>query len=421
MSGFVEFHFDILTDMAKLKRTLGLAECVFFGVGSILGAGIYTLIGKVAGWSGNMIWLAFLIASFTALCTAFSYAELTSIYPKAGGEYVYAKKAFGQKTGIFLGSIISLNGIVSGATVSIGFAGYLNELAGLPVLLASLGIILLIFFVNVSGIRQSSVINIIFTVIEAGGLFLVIYAAFSSIGDVNYLELPERGLHGLFTAAALAYFAYIGFEDIVKLSEETKTPEKTIPRALFITSAIVIVIYTLIALASVSAIPAAELGKSESPLAEVVGKSMGKTGIIVISIIALFSTSNTILSNMIGSSRVLLDMGKENRFLRKLAHVSSKRKTPVAALVFILVVMIAFALIGDIEIIARIATIFIFITFILVNLAAIVLRKKEKDTERPYRMPFNLGNMPLFSILGIILTLFLLAYNVYSLATGETI
>ena len=110
--------------MAELNRTLNLSQCVFFGVGSILGAGIYTLLGKVAGWAGNMTWVSFLIASVTAFCTALSYAELSSAMPKAGGEYVFAKKSFGKTVGMLLGWIISLNGIISGATVSLGFAGY---------------------------------------------------------------------------------------------------------------------------------------------------------------------------------------------------------------------------------------------------------------------------------------------------------
>src|SRR5687768_14056172 len=117
--------------MAELKRTLGLGQCIFFGVGSILGAGIYTIVGKVAGWSGNMVWLSFILASVTAFFTVFSYAELSAAFPRTGGEYEYAKKAFGKNMGIILGFIISLNGIISGATVSVGFAGYFTEL--LPV------------------------------------------------------------------------------------------------------------------------------------------------------------------------------------------------------------------------------------------------------------------------------------------------
>jgi basic amino acid/polyamine antiporter, APA family len=405
--------------MPELKRTLGLAECVFFGVGSILGAGIYTLIGKVAGWSGNMIWLSFLVASIAALCTAFSYAELSAMYPKTGGEYVYAKKAFGNKTGIFLGIIISLNGIISGATVSIGFAGYMNELTGLNILFASLGILALIYIVNVSGIRESSTVNIIFTIIEIGGLIFVIIAAAPSFGKVSFAEAPPGGMNAILVAAALAFFAYIGFEDIVKLAEETNQPEKNIPRALFIATIIVIVTYLIVSLCAVSAIPFDELSEKKSPLADIVDLSYGKTGVIIISIIALFSTSNTILSNMLGSSRVLLNMSREIKLLKRFSGVSKKKSTPVMILSIILLFMCSFALIGDIEIVARIATVFIFITFIIVNLSVIVLRKREKNIERPYRIPFNFRNTPLLSVTGIIMTLVLLGYTLYALLNSE--
>ncbi len=401
--------------MPGLKRTLTVGQCVFFGVGSILGAGIYTIIGKVAGWSGHMLWLSFILAAVTALFTSFSYAELSAAFPRAGGEYEYAKKAFGKKMGVVLGLIISLNGIISGATVSVGFAGYFSDLFGTGVLLAALGIILLIFLVNISGIRQSSTINIIFTLIEAGGLFFVIYAAFSQPSDADYLQVPEKGWNGFFAGAALAFYAFIGFEEIVKLAEETKDPVKNIPRALFIACIIVLFMYTAVTLAAVTAIPPEQLAASESPLAEIVKSSYGRTGAVVISAIALFSTSNTILSNMLGSSRVLLHMGKESRALEKLSYVSAKRKTPVAALVLILIIMSAFALIGKIETIAMIANLFIFTTFILVNLAVLVLRKKSSRMKRPFRIPGEIGGYPVLPVLGILFTLLLLFYNIYGL------
>lgn len=401
--------------MAELKRTLGLTECIFFGVGSILGAGIYTLIGKVAGLSGNFIWLSFLIAAVSALFTAFSYAELSAAFPKAGGEYEYAKKAFGKTTGVFLGITISLNGIISGATVAIGFAGYLSGLTGLSLLLSAMGIIVLVFGVNAIGIRGSSIVNILFTIIEVGGLFFVIYAAWPYLGEVNYVEPPTEGYNGILAASALAFFAYIGFEEIVKLAEETDAPEKNIPRALFIASAIVMVIYALVAVSAVSVIPYQELGRSSSPLADIIGKDYGKTGVILISVIALFATSNTILSNMLGSSRVLLNISKETKALKLFSYVSPKRKAPLAALVLILLLMVAFALIGNIEIIARIATVFIFVTFIVVNLSVIVLRVRQKEIPRPYRIPLNIKNIPVISVLGILTTLVLLGYTIYSL------
>ncbi len=404
--------------MSKLKRTLGLTEAVFFGTGSILGAGIYAIVGKVAGFSGNMIWLSFAIASITALMSAFSYAELSSMFPSAGGEYVYAKNAFNKKMAIALGLIISVNGIISGATVSIGFAGYFSQLLEINLFIAALGIIALVWLVNVSGIRQSSVVNIIFTIIEFGGLVLVVYTAIPYLGKVNYLEMPPGGFNHILLGAALSYFAYIGFEEIVKLSEETKSPEKNIPKALFVASSIVMIVYLVVAVCAVSAIPWGELGKSKHPLSDIVNNELGRTGVIVISVIALFSTTNTILSNMMGSSRVLLHLGKENSKLKWLSVVSRKRKTPVFALILVAGIMIAFAAIGKLEIVALIANLFIFITFLFVNTSVIVLRKKQPGTERPYKVPMNIRNIPVPCVLGVLLTLLLLGYSVYGLAVS---
>jgi basic amino acid/polyamine antiporter, APA family len=401
--------------MANLKRSLSLTECVFFGVGSILGAGIYTLIGKVAGLSGNLIWISFLIASIAAICTAFSYAELSAAFPKAGGEFVYAKKAFGKKIGVLLGLLISFNGIVGGATVSIGFAGYLKEIAGVNILIGSLAIITFIFFVNVSGIRESSIMNMIFTILEAVGLLLVIATALPSIGEINYTESPSGGINDIFAASALAFFAYMGFEDIVKLAEETKRPEKNIPRALFISCLIVIFIYSLIAICAVSVVPYQELEKSESPLADVIGKNIGNSGILIISFIALFATSNTVLSNMLGSSRILFHMSKETKSLKLFSFISPNRRTPVYSLILIFFITCCFALIGKIEVIARITTISVFITFIIVNLSVIFLRFREITISRPYRIPLNIRNIPIISVFGILITFVLLGYNIFSL------
>ncbi len=404
--------------MGELKRTLGVAEVIFFGTGSILGAGIYAIVGKVAGYGGNMMWLSFLISAFTALMTAFSYAELVSIFPRAGGEYVYLKQAMNKKMAIVTGLLISANGIVSGATVSLAFAGYLSQLLEVPIFMGASGVILIIWLVNVAGIKQSSVVNIIFTSIEFIGLLMVIYVGIRHIGEVNLFEMPEQGFTGLMIGASLSYFAYVGFEDIVKLSEETKKPEKKIPIALFASSAIVATVYILVAICSVSVLSWQELDKTDHPLSDVVETHMGITGLTIVAFIALFSTSNTILSNMMGSSRVLREMGEESRKLKWLAFVSPKRQIPFTALVFIGLLMIAFAAIGKLETVAFFANFFVLLTFLLVNIAVIILRKKCQDVERPFRIPFNFRNIPLTAVIGIAFTLLLVGYNVYALITG---
>lgn len=404
--------------MTQLKRSLNLWQCIFFGVGSILGAGIYALIGVVAGWANNMLWLAFVLASFTAFFTAFSYAELSAAFPKAGGEYEYAKHAYGKKTGVVLGFLISANGIVAGATVAIGFAGYLARLLPVPLLAGALGILLLILVINAYGIQQSSSVNVVCTLVEASGLILVVYAAFPSLHQTDFLALPERGMHGVLIASALCFFAYTGFQDIVKLAEETRSPQKTIPKALFIANSVVVVIYVVVAFCATGAVAWQDLSRSGSPLAQIVNGRFGAPGVTAIAVIALFSTSNTILSSMLGSSRVLLNISQESKHLHRLAYIAPRHQTPVFTLLAVFIMMGLFALIGKIEVVALIANLLIYITFLLVNLAVIVLRFKQPALERPYRIPGRIGRLPLFPVLGIGLVLVLMAYAVYALFTA---
>ncbi len=403
--------------MPTLHRSLGLGHVIFFGVGSILGAGIYTLIGKVAGEAGNLTWLAFLIASFTAFLTAFSYAELSAAFPRSGGEYVYAQKAFGQRAGTGVGLLIALNGIISAAAVSLGFAGYFVELVHLPLLPVALGIIGLLLGVNILGIQGSSTVNIVLTAVEILGLVAVGIAAFPHVGKVDLLALPDGNVNGLFFAAALSFFAYMGFEDIVKLAEETRTPERNIPRALFIANGIVLLIYTGLAVLVVGAMPWEELAEESAPLAAIVESTWGRPGVVMIGVAALFSTSNTLLTNLLGSSRVLSYMGREIVGMRWLGTVS-ERKTPVHALVFIALIVCALALIGDIAIVARIATVSIFLTFILVNLSAIMLRLRQPDLSRPYSMPLHIGRVPVIPVLAILLTLVLMGFTIAALVSA---
>lgn len=400
--------------MASLDRSLGLGQVIFFGVGSILGAGIYTLIGKVAGHAGNLTWLAFIIASFTALLTAFSYAELSAAYPRSGGEYVYVKHAFGQRLGTFIGLVIASNGIISAATVSLGFAGYFTQLIQFPIWPIAIGILVLLFAVNAIGIQASSNVNMVLTGVEILGLVVVGVAAFPQLGTVDLLQSAGKGMDGLFFAAVLSFFAYVGFEDIVKLAGETRDAQRNIPRALFAASGIVFVIYTSLAVLVVGALPWQELANSPAPLAAIMENEWGRAGAAFIAVAALFSTGNTMLSNMLGSSRVLAYMGRDVRPMKWMTAVS-KRRTPVRALVLILLVACAFAAIGDIEVVARIATITIFLTFLVVNLSVIALRVKQPDLERPYRIPLNIGRVPVISVLGVLCTIVLLGYAVASI------
>ena len=230
-----------------LKKTLGLFETSVYGIGIILGAGIYAIIGEGAGITGNSLWLSFIIAAFIASFTGLSYAELSSMFPKTAAEYVYTKKAFNKDSLSFLiGWIFIWAGVVSAATVSIAFAGYFSRLFGTEIMPVAIGLIISLSILNFIGIKQSSRFNIISTIIEVSGLLIIIALGMNFIGsgNINYFDMPN-GLNGLITSAALIFFAFIGFEDIVNISEETKNARSVIPRALLISLAVSTILYAV--------------------------------------------------------------------------------------------------------------------------------------------------------------------------------
>jgi APA family basic amino acid/polyamine antiporter len=252
--------------------------------------------------------------------------------------------------------------------------------------------------------------------IEVGGLIFVIYSAWSSFGKVEYFELPPHGIQGIFIGAALSFFAFTGFEDSVKLAEETKDPEKNMPKALFISTAIVSALYLLVVIAAVSAVPYAELAESKSPLSMIAQSQFGKSGALIIAVIALFSTANSLLSNMLGASRVTYAMAKETGN-KLFSRISEKRKTPVIALIAVSIIMAVFSLIGNIKTIALTANFFVLSTFVIINISVIYFRIKDPGQERPFKIPLNFKNIPVISVLAILMTLTLIFFAVKGLVS----
>ncbi len=235
----------------ELKRVLGLFEITISGIGIILGAGIYALIGEAAGLAGNAVWMAFAFSALVALFTGLSYAELSSMFPRASAEYEYTAQAFGRFPAFVIGWLITFSGVIGAATVALGFAGYFFALSGAPRVPSALILVALLSAVIFTGIKQSAWVAIAFTVVEALGLVFVIVLGIPYLGSVDYLEMPF-GFSSVFQASALIFFAFIGFEEMVKLSEEAKNPEKIIPRGLILAILACIVLYVLVAFCSVS-------------------------------------------------------------------------------------------------------------------------------------------------------------------------
>jgi len=401
----------------ELKRRISLFGLTVYGVGNVLGAGIYALIGEVVGITGNISWLAFILASVTGALTGLSYAELSAMFPKSAAEFVYTERAFKIRLLSFLlGWIIIFSGILSAATVALGFAGYLADLIGFsPIILVIIFaaiLIVIVGLINFVGIRASTWTNIIFTLIEASGLILIIIIGIPFLGTVNYFELPLGGSYGaIFSAVALIFFAYIGFEDIANVAEEVKEPSRNLPRAIIYSIIITTVLYCLTALSVVSILPYSVIASSSAPLSDVALAVLGPIGETIMSFIALFATANTVLIMMIVTSRMMYGMARDKALPEGLSKVSPKFRTPaLAVLVTMILTIIPLGLyfFGDISTVAN-ATVFgVLITFFLVNLSLIVLRKKKPELKRPFRLKPNISWIPIVALLGCIVCLGLL-------------
>jgi len=397
-----------MSQKVALKRELGLLEVTLSGVGIILGAGIYALIGKAAGLAGNSIWISFALSALIAVFTGLSYAELSSMFPKASAEYEYVTNAFSKKLAFIIGWLIIWSGVFGASTVALGFAGYFNAIFDVPVKISALVLIAALSFIILYGIKESAWFAITATLIEAAGLVIIIFIGLPYLGNVDYFEMPH-GLEGVFEASALVFFAYIGFEGIVKLSEETKAPEKTIPRGLMLAILISIILYVLVAISAVSVVGWERLSTSEAPFADLAFSVLGRDGFIVLSVIALFATANTVLLMLLAASRITYGMADSFSLPGVLAQVHPSRRTPWIAILSMMALSMVFVFAGDIKFVANVTNFTIFVTFIVVNAALIMLRYTKPELERPFKVPLTIGRLPLLPLLGLAFCIFMLA------------
>ncbi|MDD1668859.1 MAG: amino acid permease [Methanomicrobiales archaeon] len=398
-----------------LKRELGLLEVTLSGVGIILGAGIYALIGRGAGLAGNALWLSFAISAVIAVFTGLSYAELSAMFPRAGAEYEYVKGAFGKRTAFVIGWLIILSGIIGASAVALGFAGYASALAGIDPALSGIdhslfaaGLIIGLSLLLTRGIRISALFAAVFTLVEMGGLLLIIAIGVPYLGEVNYLEMP-LGFPGILSAAALVFFAYIGFEDVVKLAEETREPEKNIPRGLLAAMAISILLYILVSVSAVSVAGWEALAASEAPFAAVAGRALGGWASVLLSGIALFATANTVLLMLLASSRITYGMADAGDLPAFLGHVHERSRTPLLATLAVGTAACLFTLAGDIGFVAELTNFTLFLTFSVINATVILLRVRFPGLRRPFAVPGSVRGIPILPVAGVVASVALLA------------
>jgi len=407
--------------MAQLHRSLGLFQTTMYGVGLILGAGIYALIGDATEEAGNVVWVSFVLAAVASVFTGLSYAELSSMYPKAAAEFSFVKNAFKNNFAAFIvGWLTLFVAIVSASAIALGFGGYFSSMFGIPVLLCAVFAIIVLSFVNFFGIRESSSMNIVFTVIEAAGLGFIVWIGFGLFGDVSvdYFEAPH-GLAGIFSAFTLVFFAYIGFENIANIAEEVRNPRKVIPRAIILSISITAIIYILVSISTIRVLDWQDLGISIAPLADVAKKALGPQAQFVLSAIALFATTNTVLIMLVSGSRILYGIANDGTLPVFFSRIHKKRKTPWIAVFVIGAMSVLFTLAGDLSTVVNISVFGIIMVFVFVNVTLIWLRFKQPDAERQFRSPLSVKNVPILPVLGIVTPIFgIVHFDLYVILMG---
>lgn len=379
--------------MSKLKRSIGLPLLLFFGLGNILGAGIYVLIGKVAGEAGMYTPIAFLVASLIAGFSAFTYSELSARYPLAAGEAIYIDEGFhitalSRLTGI----LIAFAGMVSAATISRGFYGYFDTFFQLPEIIVVSGIILLLGALTIWGISQSVGVAALLTVIEIAGLFLIIWAGREALGslpeNIDTLLPPFESAFGIsiLLGAFLAFFAFIGFEDMVNVAEEVKNPQQTLPTAILLALFIATLIYAAVSLVAVLTLDQATLSASKAPLVDVLGASSNMDPRII-SAIGLFAVINGALIQIIMASRIFYGMAKKGWLWQKLANINNKTQTPVTATVLVIAIVLTLALWIPLETLAKMTSFLVLTVFALVNAALVIIKYKEATPSEVINIP----------------------------------
>jgi APA family basic amino acid/polyamine antiporter len=380
----------------QLRRSLGLWALVFYGVGDILGAGIYALVGKVAGVAGPAAWVAFGVALLVAGLTALTYAELGGRFPRSAGESFFTERAFGRPgLALLVGWVVLCSGVLSLATVSVAFGGYMTGFfPRLPPRVTVVFILLLLSAINFRGMRESSATNIVMTMIELTGLLIVVVAGSLFLqrsaerSVVDTLEAShEIGWMAIARGGALAFFAFIGFEDMVNVAEEVKDPERNMPRAILIALAVTGFVYLLVVLVSTSIMTPPELENSKAPLLAVVRRSTDAIPDRVFVLIALFAVANTGLLNFIMGSRLIYGMARQGLLPAALGRIHPERRTPHVAIVAVLAVALALALSGTLTYLAGTTSLLLLGVFFTLHLSLIVIKSRDKARPRTFCAP----------------------------------
>lgn len=395
--------------MPELNKEIGATMLTVYGAGTILGAGIYVLIGKIAGEAGYWLPLAFVVAALVAGVNGLVYAELSTRSPSAGGPRDYLHKAFRQHwLSVTVGWLIVATGVVSAATIANGFAGYLSHFADIADWIVKLALLLVLGGVAAAGAKESAWFMAITTTLGILGLLWVMYLGFfhgtgnSSPWEAYASSVPSLTdvsvLTGVLTASFLAVYAFIGFEDIVHVAEEVNRPKRAIPIAIVVALILSSVLYVAVSFAALMLVEPQALAESKAPLVEV-NKAAGYPSWPLV-VLSLWIILNGALAQIIMATRVLYSMGKNSGAPAWMSKVSKRTETPLIATGLATGVIVILAIPFSVKALASATSLIMLVIFGLSNIALIVLEKRSSDA--PFDVPVFLPWVGLLLCAGLI-------------------
>ena len=405
--------------MALLKREIGTFGAASIGITNIIGAGIFVLSGVAAGLAGPSVIISFLLAGFVSLLTAFSSAELTSFITETGGGYAFTKRAFGRFWSFLVGWVGYFDSLVGAASVSVGFAAYFTTLFGLegaiPLIFAAFCLPIAMLVLNLIGIKEVSRVASGIVVLKIFALVLILFLGGFYLSNhyniSHYTPFFPKGVQGTLNGSAIIFFAFVGFNIISMMSEETKNPEKTIPKAILLAFAVTFVLYVGIGLVEVGVLDWKSLGQAASPLHDLVTKISDNRIIIdFVSFAALIATGSVTMGTIAGTSRASFAMSRDGLFPKRFALIHKRFGTPFVAVTVsgIAIAVIASIFYESISVIASIFNFGILFTYILIHLSLIKLRIKEPSTKRGFKVPLY-PIVPISAICSSILLMYYLS------------
>jgi amino acid transporter len=407
------------TESPALLRTMGLFSLVVYGVGDMVGSGIYGTIGKAAGSLGNAVWLAFLVSMIAAIITGLSYASLASRYPRAAGAAYVTHRAFHYPfLSYAVGLTVAASGLTSMATQTNVFADNLVAMFGGSWLIMGLLFLGVMTAINLWGIRQSMWANLLCTVVEVGGLVFIIAVGARYWGDVNYLASPHAtfdangnvlstGLRApvVLSGAVLTFFSFMGFEDMLNVAEEVKEPHRTMPWGIVLSLGVVTALYLGIAVTAVSVVDYRDLAPAPAPLQLIADRAAPWLPSLSFSVVTLFAVANTMLINFIMGSRLLYGMARQGLLPAFFGRVHAKRRTPHVAIFTLLILVLVLALCGGnegVKTLASATALLLILAFIIVNMALVLLKRRASEPAGAFEVPL------LIPILGVVVNALLI-------------